>query len=208
MVFFITVTPWKRVWHFKPEKGRPVVYAANHSSYLDIPSLCLSVPFYFVFVGKSSLGLYIAVDRNSKKSQYKTLIDMKHHIDNKRSIAIFPEGTIPRENNPSMIEFKDGPFRIAIEKQVPLVPVTIPYNWYILPDNGSKSFISWHLMKIVFHKPIETKGMTADDIERLKNMTYNIIHEELQKSNPGLKLKNNSSNFEITHNSKVEHESR
>ena len=35
-----------------------------------------------------------------------------------------------------MIPFKDGPFRIAIEKKVPVVPVTMPYNRQILPDDG------------------------------------------------------------------------
>lgn len=201
------MTPWKVEWHYKPEKNKPVVYAVNHTSYLDIPSLCLTIPYYFVFVGKSSLSkvplfgymfrkLYISVDRNSKVSKYKTIKDASAHIAKKRSVAIFPEGTIPNQDNPKMISFKDGPFRIAIENQVPLVPVTIPYNWYILGDKGKETIVNWHIMKMVFHKPIDTKGLTLDDIDSLKIKTYQIIKKELEKHNPQLNSMENSENLQ------------
>lgn len=207
MVFFITITPWKTVWKFKPVKGKPVVYTPNHSSYLDIPSLCLTAPWYFIFVGKSSLTqiplfgymfrtLYISVDRTNRKSRYDTLIQAANQIDAGRSIVLFPEGTIPTKNNPEMIEFKDGAFRLAIEKQIPVVPVTIPYNWIILPDRGKNSYITWHTMKIIYHEPISTQGMTLDDLDDLKNKTYEIMDLELKKNNPELKSRKKISNFE------------
>jgi 1-acyl-sn-glycerol-3-phosphate acyltransferase len=104
-------------------------------------------------------------------------------IDKNRSIAIFPEGTIPKDGWPKMISFKDGPFRIAIEKQIPIVPVTFPYNWIILPNNGG--FLpNRHLMAIIIHEPIETTGMTLANLEELKEKTFNIINAELKKYNP------------------------
>jgi len=197
IVFTLTITPWKIIWHFKPKKGEPVVYAPNHSSYLDIPSLCLTVPYYFIFVGKSSLEkiplfgymfrkLYISVNRKSRSSKYMTIKEASRHIAQKRSIVIFPEGTIPTDKNPELIKFKDGPFRIAIENQVPLVPVTIPFNWYILPDKGKKIGINQHTMKMIFHAPIPTQGMTLEDVDMLKEKTYRIIRNELKKYNPQL----------------------
>ncbi len=206
-VFFITTVRWKIVWEYKPDKNSPVIYAPNHSSYLDIPSLCLATPFYFVFVGKSSLAkvplfgymfrkLYISVNRHNGISKYKVIDEACRHIDRGRSIAIFPEGTIPRENNPELISFKEGPFRIAIQKQIPVVPVTIPYNWIILPDNGRKVTIRRHLMKIIYHKPISTKGMTFEDIDRLREMTYEVINEELKKHNQQLNKTENINNFD------------
>lgn len=112
-------------------------------------------------------------------------------IDKGRSIAIFPEGTIPRNIAPQMIPFKDGPFRMAIEKQIPLVPITIPFNWIILPDDG-RFFPKRHLMKVIIHEPIETKGLTTDDIPALKDKTYNIIKNqlEIEMEAAGLKAKN------------------
>src|SRR5690606_25271596 len=114
-------------------------------------------------------------DRNSRASQYKTIIQASEHIKKGRSVAIFPEGTIPNSNNPNLISFKDGPFRIAIENQVPLVPVTIAYNWYILPDKGKDSIVNWHVMQMTFHKEIPTHGMTLADIDFLKEKTFDII---------------------------------
>lgn len=213
-VFFITMVPWDIEWQYKANRKQPVVYAPNHSSYLDIPSLCLSAPFHFVFVGKSSLAkvplfgymfrkLYISIDRKSGESRVKAIEDACDHIDKGRSIAIFPEGTIPKENNPAMIPFKDGPFRIAIMKQIPLVPVTIANNWKILPDNRKQVSINRNVMKTVYHKPIETKGMTLEDVGKLKAMTYEIIENELKKHNPQLNEIDNISTFEDMLDSKT-----
>lgn len=198
LVFGITFIPCKLIWEFKPDKNEVYVYAPNHSSFLDIPSLVYSLPGYFVFVGKSSLAkvplfgymfrkLYIAVDRASVKSRYQTIHEAIKHINKGRSVAIFPEGTIPKDGNPELIPFKDGAFRIAIEKQVPIVPITIAYNWRILPDLGTKTTVSWHPMKMVIHKPLFTKGMTLDDLDELREKTFGIIREELKKHNPELK---------------------
>jgi 1-acyl-sn-glycerol-3-phosphate acyltransferase len=133
---------------FKPNGKDVYVYCVNHSSYLDIPSICYSLPGYYMLMGKASLAkaplfgymftnLYIAVDRSKAKSRADALQKSLDAIDKGHGLAIFPEGTIPRDNAPQMVPFKDGAFRIAIEKQVPIVPVAIINNWKILPDDGT-----------------------------------------------------------------------
>ena len=77
---------------------------------------------------------------------------------------------------------KPEEFQSAIEKQIPIVPITIPYNWLILPDDG-KYIPVRHLMKLIVHEPIETTGMTLDNLEELKNKTFVIIDTELRKQN-------------------------
>ena len=192
-VFGACFLPTRVEFQFKRKKGQPYVYCPNHTSYLDIPSLCYALPGYFMFVGKASLtkvplfgymfkNLYIPVDRHRLKDRYNTMVKALEAVDKGRSLAIFPEGTIPKGNHPTMIPFKDGPFRIAVEKQIPIVPVTISYNWIILPDNGM--FIpNRRLMKTVIHEPIETKGMTVDDIEYLKRLTFETIDNQLKADN-------------------------
>lgn len=193
-VFGYCFLPCKVDFRFRPNKKKNYVYCSNHSSFLDIPSLCYALPGYFKFIGKASLvkvplfgymfrNLYIPVDRKNQKSRYDTMLKSMEALDQGRGLAIFPEGTIPKGNHPNMIPFKDGPFRIAIEKQVPVVPVTLPYNWIILPDDGTFT-PNRHLMKVIVHEPIETKGMTIDDIATLKQKTYDIIDAELRKHNP------------------------
>ncbi|WP_405516407.1 hypothetical protein [Spirosoma sp. KNUC1025] len=67
---------------------------------------------------------------------------------------------------------------MAIQQQVPIVPVTLLNNYQILPDKSPVRF-HWHPLRAVVHPPIETKGMTQADVERLKQDTYQIINTEL-----------------------------
>ncbi|MCU0430105.1 MAG: 1-acyl-sn-glycerol-3-phosphate acyltransferase [Cytophagaceae bacterium] len=191
LVFGVCFLPTQVVHQFRPSRRKSYVYCANHSSYLDIPSLAYALPGYFMFIGKASLAklpmfgymfrnLYIPVNRESSKSKHETLKRSMEAIRKGRSVAYFPEGTIPKHANPTMIPFKDGAFRVAIETQVPIVPVTICYNWIIFPDKSPR-LITRHLMKVVIHKPISTEGLSLDDVESLKAQTYRVIEEELTK---------------------------
>lgn len=144
-----------------------------------------------MFVGKSSIQkvpvfgymfkkLHITVDRASLRNRYETLQKSAAAIDKGKSIAIYPEGGIVTTDPPQMGNFKDGPFRLAIEKQIPIIPVTLPYNYLILPDDGS-FLIYWHKAKIIFHEEIDTTNLTLKDLEALKAKTYQIIDKELKK---------------------------
>jgi len=83
------------------------------------------------------------------------------------------------KREPVMSKFKDGAFRTAIEKQIPVVPVTIPNNWIILPPY---EFLVWRgRIKVIFHEPIETTGLTLNDVDMLKEKVFTIINEELKK---------------------------
>lgn len=189
IVFGFCFLPTEIVYRYRPSARKSYVYCANHSSYMDIPTLCFALPGYFMFIGKASLAkvplfgytfknLHIPVNRSNAKSKVESIQKSLEAIEKGRSVAYFPEGTIPKVKQPAMIPFKDGAFRVAIEKQVPIVPITIPYNWLILPDDG-KFTPHWNLMKAIIHEPIETKGMTLDNLEILKQKTYEIIHTEL-----------------------------
>jgi 1-acyl-sn-glycerol-3-phosphate acyltransferase len=102
-------------------------------------------------------------------------------IDEGKSLVIYPEGGILSKHPPHMADFKDGAFRVAIEKQIPIVPVTIPYNWIILPDN--EFLLQWHKVNVIFHEPVSTQGLTINDVDALKQKVRAIINEELKKHN-------------------------
>jgi 1-acyl-sn-glycerol-3-phosphate acyltransferase len=99
-------------------------------------------------------------------------------INEGKSLVIFPEGGMA-EKDPVLSKFKDGAFRIAIEKQIAIVPVTIPYNWIILPPD--QFLLRWHKLKVIFHEPLETTGMTLADIDLLKHRLFTIIDQELKQ---------------------------
>lgn len=167
------------------------VFCANHFSYLDIAVMGVAVPHFYAFIGKSQITkvplfgymfrkLHIPVNRESKMERYRIFQKSVHFLRHGRSIVVFPEGGIRSENPPHMANFKDGAFRMAIETQTPLVPVTFPYNWQILPDNSRLQFHR-KAIKVIIHEAIPTIGLTMDDVEALKNRTFAVIDNELKK---------------------------
>ena len=165
---------------------------SNHFSLLDIVTMGF-LPINFVFVGKSSLGkiplfgymyrkLHITVDRSSLKDRYRALQKAMDAVDRGMSLVMFPEGGVLTECPPQMIRFKDGPFRVAIEKQIPILPVTIPFNWLILPDDD-RYLLYPRTLRMVVHQPVETKGLTLESVPELQQQVYNIIDAELKKWN-------------------------
>lgn len=189
LFFAITFFPKRVECHPEVKKKDQYIFCANHFSYLDIPTMGLN-PVNAIFVGKNDMEkiplfgfmyrkLHITVDRESLKSRYTTLVRSAEAIEEGKSLVIFPEGGILSKKVPQMHHFKDGAFRIAIEKQIPIVPVTIPYNWIILPDDSIIPKL--RSLKVVFHEPIHTAGMTLDDLKHLRQRTYNIIDAELKR---------------------------
>ena len=188
------LAPIKVEWHMRFDRKKQYIFTPNHSSYLDIPLLLHTIPGFINFVGKSSLTkvplwgkvyekLYIAVDRKSAISSAKSYIQSVRTLEQGRNLVIFPEGTIPPTAGEELLPFKDGPFRLAIEKQLPVVPVTMPYNHKFLPDLNGKLKVRWHPLKIVIHEPIETTGMTLQDLPALKERVHSIIQTEITKHN-------------------------
>ncbi len=125
----------------------------------------------------------ISVDRNSKMDSHRAFVRSSSELDKGTSLVMFPEGTIPN-NTPKLGRFKNGPFKLAIAKQIPIVPVTFLNNWQILPDGRKKKHGGRpKRAKAIVHAPIETKGMTENDLELLKAMVYKTIDNALRQNN-------------------------
>lgn len=183
--------PVKRIWGFKPQKNQVYIYCPNHFSYLDIALLTLAMPSYFVFVGLHDLEkiplfgymyrkIHITIDRSSRRSRYQTYQNIKTALNEGKNVVIFPEGGIWTEDFPRISPFKEGAFRIAIELGVPIIPVTIPFNWKIMPVVDLKNF-KYHKSHVIFHKAIETKSLSRKDINSLKDKTYEAIDTQMKE---------------------------
>lgn len=173
-------------------KEQSYIFVANHFSYIDIAMMGY-MPGDVVFVGKASLGkiplfgyyfkkLHISVNRESLRSRGEVMLRAKHAIDKGCSIVIFPEGGITSSTPPFLNRFKDGAFSLAIDKQIPIIPVTLSYNHLILPDEKNL-LLSFKSGKIVFHQPIITIGLIAKDSLAVKEQTYQTIQNQLLKDN-------------------------
>ena len=195
LLFAFIFIPFHSERRAKLDPKKQYVFCPNHFSYLDIPTVGLC-SHNTIFVGKSEMSkvplfgfmyskLHITVDRKKLKSRYASLEKSLQAIDEGKSLIIYPEGGIITEKGPVLSKFKDGPFRVAIEKQIPIVPVTIPFNWIILPPD--EFLLRWHPLKVIFHEPIETSRLTLKDLDALKEKVYHVIDDELKKNlNPRL----------------------
>ncbi|MEI8138078.1 MAG: lysophospholipid acyltransferase family protein, partial [Bacteroidota bacterium] len=92
------------------------------------------------------------------------------------------EGTI--SENGRLKPFKNGAFKLAIEKQVSIVPVINLNNWQFLQNGGFfKSYGKPGIPKIYVGDPISTKGLTEKDIGELKEKVLIFTQENLNKFN-------------------------
>ena len=171
----------------------PCVFVSNHGSYLDILLIYICIPKYFVCVGKQELDkaplfriffkrMNILVNRKSNVDSHRAYLQAGERIDKGQSIFIFPEATI--SSNGTLIPFKNGAFKLAIDKQVPIVPLVFPNNWKLLQSGG---FLTAHgrpgIAKAIIRKAVETKGMTNADLMPLREKLKNIIQETLDQNN-------------------------
>jgi 1-acyl-sn-glycerol-3-phosphate acyltransferase len=177
----------------KYDLPKPCIIVSNHTSYLDI----VFTPFYIdhtaVFMGKYELlkvplfkyffvYLDIPVNRKSITDAHKAFTIAGKQIDNGLSQVIYPEGTISETGK--LKPFKNGAFKLAIEKQVPIVPVANLNNWWYLQNGGFfKANGRPGIPQIVVGDPINTSGMTEKNVDELKGKVYTFISHELDKFN-------------------------
>ena len=69
---------------------------------------------------------------------------------------------------------KDGAFRVAVNTQTPIVPVSIVNNWIILPLDF---LLKWTKITVVVHEPINVEGLTEKEIPDLKQQVAGVIAE-------------------------------
>ncbi len=191
LLFIFVLLPYEAECRSKLDPKQTYIFCPNHFSYLDIPAMGLN-PVNAIFVGKNSIAkvplfgfmyrkLHITVDRRNLRSRGNTVLNSLKAIDEGKSLIIYPEGGMASTEPPKMSHFKDGAFRTAIEKQISVVPVTIPFNWIILPEHPMR--LHRGKVKVIFHEPIETKGMTNGDVKELRHKVYSVIASELEKQN-------------------------
>ncbi len=172
------------------EKGKSYMLVANHTSMTDIMLMLAVVKDNpFVFVGKAELakiplfGFFykrtcILVDRSNSKSRFKVFEMAQDKINQGLSVCIFPEGGVPNDESILLDEFKDGAFRLAIEHQIPIVPMTFVDN----KKRFSFTFLSGTTgrMRVKVHPFVETKGLKLVDKGSIKNQIRTTILTELE----------------------------
>ena len=174
-------------------EGKSYMFVANHTSMTDIMLTLSVVKNPFVFVGKKELtkiplfGFFykrtcILVDRSSSKSRMEVFERAQKKINQGFSICIFPEGGVPLDESIVLDEFKDGAFRLAIDHQIPIVPITFGDN----KKRFSYTFFSGSpgLMRVKIHSFFDTKDKPSEYKKTLKASVREVILKQLQVFNP------------------------
>ena len=76
-------------------------------------------------------------------------------------------------------KFKNGPFRLSLEKNLKIVPITLIDNKQIFPQEYFKGYPSF--ARVTIHKPIDPNKLQEKDVKNLNIIVYNTIFEQLKK---------------------------
>lgn len=169
-----------------PKSGAYII-CPNHTSVIDIFCIYTVLNDYFVFTGKKEIekwplfhiyytsGMNILVDRENSTNSLQSFKRMSSELMKGVPLAIFPEGTISNKA-PKLMPFKTGAFSLAIQRHVPILPITFVSNWKVLQKGG---FFSAKCgpgkIKMIIHPIVKTENLSKKDTEILKCNVEEII---------------------------------
>ena len=134
----------------------PFVIAPNHSSYIDIPLMYRVFKDYFVFMGKQELSSW---------PMFRIFFTKNMNIS---------------EDTPKLMRFKHGAFKLGIEMQIPIVPVTFLTNHRLNSMGLMQGRSGPGTSRVIVHEPISTIGLTEDDLPALRDKVFGIINSTLR----------------------------
>jgi 1-acyl-sn-glycerol-3-phosphate acyltransferase len=156
--------------HLDPQAS--YVFASNHQSIYDIPIIFASLDYQLRIVAKASLGRFpflgwhlsrtghLLVDRRNPGSG--VVRKMKRLVSEHHSLIVFPEGT--RSETGEVGRFKKGPFLVAMESQLPIVPLSVAGSRHVMLK-GRLMTCPGHV-RLTIHPPVATSGITRPEIQR------------------------------------------
>lgn len=158
--------------------SRTYVFMSNHASNIDPPLLIPRIPrrtsvmvkqelFKVPILGKAMrMASLVAVDRGNRDAGIAAVRDSTEVVKQGIHMTIYVEGH--RSYDGKLLPFKKGPFYLAEECNVPVVPITISGTHDVLPKG--RFSIKPGLVTIIFHEPIEPANFgTRDELmERVR----------------------------------------
>jgi len=175
-------------WEEEIDKNENYIFCPNHVSTLDIPLILAVLPVPFQYIGKAEIaklplfGYFyknnsVIVNRENRRDSYSAFLKAGERLKQGLSMCIFPEGGIPKADI-LLNKFKNGPFRLAIEQDITVIPITLADNKKLFPQEYFKGRPGFVRIKV--HKAIHTKDLKQKTIENLNTRVYNTIFEQLK----------------------------
>jgi len=163
--------------------SRPCVFLLNHQSQIDVPVMMklLRQDFtgvakkeakYVPIVGPMLMAAGVAfLDRGNTKQAKDALAPAVRRIREEGiSLAIAPEGT--RSPTPKLAPFKKGAFHIAMQAEVPIVPIVLRNAGEVMWRSAQT--VRPGTVQVAVLPPVDTSDWTAetlaDHVEEVRNM--------------------------------------
>jgi 1-acyl-sn-glycerol-3-phosphate acyltransferase len=188
----LTYPPWRlKVEGDWPEHEGPYVVVANHQSMLDV--LLLSrMPREMKWVAKEELFKIpwvgtllrmsgdIPVRRGDAESGGEALGIARRYLDRGMNVMLFPEGT--RSKTASLLPFKGGAFKLALEAGVPVLPIAVSGTAAGMPKGGPWVNPCRAVARILPPEPVD--GLGPGDAAALRDRVRERIAAALREIGP------------------------
>lgn len=172
------------------QKGKSYIYVSNHTSFLDIPGIMMTIPGEFRPIAKKELlkipvfglivrGATVVVDRSNAQSRKRSMEKISEVLSHGIPTLIFAEGTQNRTKE-ILQPFKDGAFRIAVDTQVAIMPMVVIGAGQLMPPGTLN--LKPGKIKVVVGKEIDVTGLTGNEIAKLKQKTFDEMTEMIKRN--------------------------
>jgi 1-acyl-sn-glycerol-3-phosphate acyltransferase len=195
LYFLFTRGAWVGVWvagvRFETvgldrfDHSRSYIFMTNHVSNIDPPIQVAMIPRQTSVMVKKELfkvpilgpvmrmGKLVPVDRGNRDAGIEAVRAARAVVNQGMNMLVYVEGK--RSFDGKLLPFKKGPFYMAVECGVPVVPVTIVGTHYVWPKR--RFAIKPGRVKVIFHPPIEPKDF--GDREALMEKVHAVIESGL-----------------------------
>ena len=162
------------------------LFLSNHQSIYDIPVLFWHLPYELRIIAKDSLGRFpflgwhlrrtghVLVDRDSPGKS--TLTQVARLMRERLSLLVFPEGTRSRDG--SLLRFKAGTIRLAIDSGIPIVPVAIEGTRHVM--RKGRLMTCPGAVRLRVHAPIVTAGLDRSHAREIAARVEAVVREAVE----------------------------
>jgi 1-acyl-sn-glycerol-3-phosphate acyltransferase len=162
---------WKVTGNEQLDPSQNYIFMSNHVSNLDPPLLIPLLPHRVTIMVKKELFRLpilgramrmadcVPIDRHNREAAIASVREAEAIIRRGHHMVVYPEGT--RSLDGRLLPFKKGPFYMAMETGVPVVPITLIGTETLLPKG--KFFVKPGKVEVVFHPPVDPKQFSDRD---------------------------------------------
>ncbi|HYK87378.1 MAG TPA: lysophospholipid acyltransferase family protein [Acidobacteriota bacterium] len=180
--------------------GQTYIFLSNHQGNFDAPVLAHAIPRdWRALIKKEVMRLpvlslvlrqvkMVPIDRSDPQKARSSIDLGVKLLGEGYSFIAFPEGT--RSRNGQLGEFKKGVFMMALRARTPIVPISILNSSTIQPPG--EYAIRPGIIDVIFHDPIPTDSMAADQRDRLIEMTRSAIASGLEREKSAANFTNST----------------